>query len=89
VIALFTPHSLLGVLLWLVIAGFILAGIVFLVLALIRWPTGNRKYLLLGLILIPPLAGIVGWVLLFVGGFRRARATEAAAMPPPPSGPAP
>jgi hypothetical protein len=86
--ALSLPSSVLGIIAWLAILSFLLTGMVLFMLALIRWNTGSWKYLLLALVVVSfPLTGIAGWVLLFTGGYRRARSQTAAAMPPPPQTP--
>ena len=49
----------------------VLAGCVLFVVALVRWPTSAWEFVLLALLLLPVVAGVVGWVAFFAGRTKR------------------
>jgi hypothetical protein len=70
---------------WFALFGLVLAGCVLFVVALVRGSTSAWKYLLLALLLLPSVAGVVGFVAFFAGRTKHPAAVAA----PTPLGPRP
>ncbi len=68
---------------WFAALGLLLAGIVLFVVALVRWQMNSWKYVLLAVMLVlPPVAGVAGWIALFAGGTKQ-RKPPTVPLPPP------
>jgi len=72
-------NSLWWPIVWFAVFGLVLAGCVLFVVALVRWATSSWKYVLLALLLLPIVAGMVGFVAFLAG--RTKRPAPAPALP--------
>jgi hypothetical protein len=77
--------GLLGAIVWLAVLMLGTIGIVFFVLAILRWSAGPTKYLLfIPAVPLFPVAAVVGWILFSTGHVEKALPPPVVPIKPPP-----